>query len=110
MTTHFAWVAVAPAAEVPDGTVLGVEADGVALAVFNIDGVLHAYERWCPHRAGDLCGATIYEGAVVCPDHFWRFDLTTGECRTSASRPLDRYPVRVVDGTVEVSATPMTEQ
>jgi len=97
------WIAVADADAVPDGTVIGVAAGAVALAVFNVDGALHAFERWCPHRAGDLCGATIRDGAVVCPDHFWRFDLHSGECRTAASRPLDRYPVRVVDGRVEVA-------
>lgn len=107
MTTHFAWVAVGAAEDLPEGTVLGVEAGGVAMAVFNIDGFLRAYERWCPHRAGDLCGATISGGAVVCPDHFWRFDVATGECRTAASRPLDRYPVRVLDGAVEVCPSPI---
>lgn len=100
------WVRVAAAGDVPDGTVLGVDAGGVAMAVFNAGGTLAAVERWCPHRAGDLCGGTIVDGAVACPEHWWRFDLHTGECRTAASRPLDRYPVRVVDGTVEVGTIP----
>lgn len=104
--SHDQWVGVAEAADVPDGTVISAEAAGVALAVFNVDGVLYATERWCPHRAGDLTEATIVEGAVACAEHWWRFDLVTGECRTAASRPLDRYPVRIAGGRIEVLMSP----
>ncbi|WP_459969114.1 alpha/beta fold hydrolase [Nocardioides pyridinolyticus] len=60
----------------------------------------------CPHRDISLSGGTVRDGTLICPGHFWRFDLTDGR-RTD--RPTERatfYPTRIVDGWVEALLPP----
>jgi UDP-MurNAc hydroxylase len=46
-------------------------------------------ERWCPHRQADLTRfGEVDDGVLTCSLHHWQFDLTTGECLTSADRHL----------------------
>ncbi len=62
----------------------------------------------CPHRGGPLIEGRIRDGAIVCPWHWYAFDLLTGVCRTAAEADLVRHPVTVRDGRywVEVTARP----
>jgi pimeloyl-ACP methyl ester carboxylesterase/nitrite reductase/ring-hydroxylating ferredoxin subunit len=55
----------------------------------------------CPHRDVALSGGVIQDGLLVCPGHFWRFDLRTGERTDLPERGATLYPTRVVDGWVE---------
>lgn len=43
----------------------------------------------CPHRGMPLAGAPIENGARVCPGHGLAFDVTTGELRRRAKKPVD---------------------
>lgn len=55
----------------------------------------------CPHRDVALSGGIVSDGLLICPGHFWRFDLTTGERTDLPEQALTLYPTRVVDGWVE---------
>ncbi|HEX8519050.1 MAG TPA: alpha/beta fold hydrolase [Pseudonocardia sp.] len=62
----------------------------------------------CPHRDIALSGGVVRDGTLVCPGHFWRFDLRSGE-RTGggrADRAATVYPTRVADGWVEALLPP----
>lgn len=60
----------------------------------------------CPHRDVALSGGIVTGGTLVCPGHFWRFDVTTGE-RTDLPRlGATVYPTRVVDGWIEALLPP----
>jgi nitrite reductase (NADH) small subunit len=72
--------------------------DGHAYAVFEVDGETVVTDEACPHNGGPLSEGRVRDGAVVCPWHWYRFDLLTGECRTSARYALRRYPVVERDG------------
>ena len=49
----------------------------------------HVVQRRCPHRNADLEAFGEIDGdEFVCTLHGWRFDVETGECRTSAGHPL----------------------
>jgi nitrite reductase/ring-hydroxylating ferredoxin subunit len=61
----------------------------------------------CPHRDVALSGGIVKDGRLVCPGHFWRFDLTTGERTDLPDRGATIYPSRVVDGWVEVLLPPV---
>ena len=63
---------------------------------------VYAIDDRCPHRGGPLGAGTLENGEVVCPLHGWAFDLKTGACRSGPDRPVKTYPVRVVDGQVEI--------
>lgn len=55
----------------------------------------------CPHRDIALSGGIVRDGELVCPGHFWRFNLATGRRVDDAAVSLTTYPTRVVDGWVE---------
>ena len=61
----------------------------------------------CPHRDIALSGGIVKDTTLVCPGHFWRFDLRTGERTDSPDRGATVYPTRVVDGWVEAMLPPV---
>jgi NAD(P)H-dependent nitrite reductase small subunit len=96
------WVAVTAASELPPGTAACAPAGDGEVAVFNVDGELLAVEARCLHKGGALSDGHVSDGVVTCPLHWWRYDLRTGERLGAPDLRLSCYPVRVVDGRVEV--------
>jgi nitrite reductase/ring-hydroxylating ferredoxin subunit len=78
--------------------------------VFERDGALVVVDALCPHRRGPLIEGLIRDGAIVCPWHWYAYDLDTGRCRTSREYQLNTYPVVERDGAmfVELSVTKPT--
>ncbi len=74
----------------PDGRAV-VTLDGREIAVFHVDGAVHAFENACPHAGNPLVEGEIREGTLTCVYHLWRFDLTTGACMRGEA-PARRYP------------------
>lgn len=84
--------------EVAPGGVKRVEIEGCpALAVFNLDGVIHVTDDRCTHSQASLSEGSIEGDVVECPFHGGRFHIPTGEPR---SRPVKKrlrtYRVQVV--------------
>jgi nitrite reductase/ring-hydroxylating ferredoxin subunit len=72
-----------------------VDADGLALALYNVDGTFYATQNACSHRGGPL-GEGILNGChVICPWHYWKYDVTSGEQCESPQIKLSCYPVTV---------------
>ncbi len=65
------------------------------------DGRFTALLDRCPHRDIALSDGVVKDGVLVCPGHFWRFDLRTGARVDLPERGATVYPTRVVDGWVE---------
>ncbi|RZT87055.1 nitrite reductase (NADH) small subunit/p-cumate 2,3-dioxygenase ferredoxin subunit [Pseudonocardia sediminis] len=73
--------------------------DGRAFAVFEVDDGYRVTDALCPHNKGPLDQGWLRDGStVVCPWHWYRFDLDTGECDTSPQHVLGVHPVVDVDG------------
>jgi len=62
----------------------------------------HAVNDRCTHQAALLSGGRIRRGAVMCPLHGARFDMASGRCIGSAYADLRTFPVRVLQGAIEV--------
>lgn len=90
-----------------------IEHDGRRFAVFVVDDGAEApagyvvVDALCPHRQGRLADGLIRDGAIVCPSHWYRFDLATGECRTTPDYRLVRHPVVLRDGVVCAEIAPL---
>ena len=100
-----AWVEVGSVEELPPGEMKLVRAGAVEVGVYNIDGELLALEDRCSHDDGPLCEGDWdpEEGVVVCPRHGSHFDIRTGvPLSLPAFEPVEIYPVRVENGTIEV--------
>lgn len=55
----------------------------------------------CPHRDIRLSGGVVRDGELVCPGHFWRFDVRTGHRTDAVSGGVPLHESRIVDGWVQ---------
>jgi nitrite reductase/ring-hydroxylating ferredoxin subunit len=74
--------------------------------VGNAGGELFALDDTCLHRGGSLAGGHLDGTALICPQHWWRYDVRSGARLGQPQLRLPRYPVRVVDGEVRVTVPP----
>ena len=97
------WHSVAVSDALTECQVLPVVAGGVRLLLVRFGDAVYAIAERCSHADQDLtCGIVRY-GWIACPAHGARFDLETGEpLNPPASVAIATYPVRVVDGVIEV--------
>jgi nitrite reductase/ring-hydroxylating ferredoxin subunit len=105
------FIRVAGIDELQIGQISQVVAKGVKLLLANVDGNYHAAAKKCPHMGANLCKGKLEEGAVVCPLHKAKFDLTTGKVmrdpkllfiKMKAKRDLTIYPVKIEGGDIFV--------
>jgi 3-phenylpropionate/trans-cinnamate dioxygenase ferredoxin component len=98
------FVGVARESDVPVGEVRVVDANGKSLALGHCaDGTWGAIDNVCTHDGGVLGEGELDECQVECPRHGARFDLVTGQVTSlPAVFPVNAYPVRVVDGEVQI--------
>ena len=90
----------------PPGARMTVTAGKREIALFNIDGRLHAIEGACPHQGGPMVEGWTADGCVTCPWHAWTFDLETGKMTLGDYAMIDVFDVRVERGIVYVSSVP----
>jgi nitrite reductase/ring-hydroxylating ferredoxin subunit len=91
-------VTVADLGEVPAGGALRVFAGIFDIALFNVDGSIHAIDNRCPHRAGPLVNGRVLGKVVTCPLHAWKFHLETGDSVDHPGARVRTHPVRISGG------------
>jgi 3-phenylpropionate/trans-cinnamate dioxygenase ferredoxin subunit len=99
-------ITVCPAAELGEGEMRLVEADGLKIGVFRCaDGELFAIEDRCSHDDGPLAEGEFDVGTctVECPRHGSLFDIRSGRPKTlPAYQPVETFEVREEDGEVKL--------
>lgn len=88
--------------DIPPGTSRAVRAGAADVAIFNMDGALHAMENSCLHAGASLAGGTLCGNVVSCPAHGWRYNVTTGALIVAPAMRVRTFPVEVNDGKVMV--------
>ena len=97
------FVEVAKKSEIPDNSVIAVEAGGKRLALINLNGEIYAIDDDCPHEGGPLSEGEIHGDEIACPWHTSHFNIKTGRVMMDpATEDVVTYRVRVVDDAVEV--------
>jgi nitrite reductase/ring-hydroxylating ferredoxin subunit len=97
------FTAVGPASQLVDGDLKGFEVSGIKIAVANVRGIMYAFDDACTHQQCPLAKGELEDTTVTCPCHGSQFDVTTGAVlRGPAQDPVDSYPVRVEDDTIEI--------
>lgn len=77
--------------------------DEPVLVIHAKDGTVHALHNICSHAYARLDEGRLRGTRVICPLHGASFDVRTGAVLGApATVPLKSYPVRVVDGRIEV--------
>ena len=74
------------------------------IAIFRTatDGVF-ALNDECPHKGGPLSQGIVFGESVACPLHNWCIDLKSGSAAAPDEGCVERFPVAVVDGLVELT-------
>ena len=92
---------VAAASDVPVGSGIAVDKDGVQAVVAQpTEGTFTAYSPVCPHQG---CSVNPGKKQFVCPCHSSVFDMATGNVTGGpATTGLTPYPVKVQGGRVVV--------
>ena len=85
-------------ADLPSGSKKIVEVHGYEIALFHWDQRIFATTNICPHNGGSLGAGLLEEGTIVCPLHFWKFDLMTGKSLNQPAYRLEIYKVEVGGG------------
>ena len=88
---------VGKAADIKSGELAAFLANGVRVAVANVDGRYYAVDELCTHEQCSLVEDGTLDGTVLtCGCHGAQFDVTTGEVLAPpAFEPLAVYPVHV---------------
>ncbi len=98
-----AWRRVAALAELADDAPLAVMLGETPIALYRVDGTIHAIDDVCPHEFALLSQGFVEGGAIECPLHQACFDIATGRCLSGpATVDLRRYEVKVDGGEVFV--------
>ncbi len=79
-----------------------VDVDGREVALFLVDGRVHAFENACPHEGNPLVEGEVLGSVLACAFHAWRFDLETGAC-LAGDHAAKRYPAELSDEAIWIA-------
>lgn len=97
------WVTVAGVAEVTEGQLHRVEANGVPILLTRSQGQVYAIGDTCSHLGCSLAEGELQQDMVVCPCHGSGFRITDGQVlQGPASIRQPRFSVRVQGERLEV--------
>ena len=95
---------VARLADLPDGTMRGVELDGAGILLVRRGEDVHAFQGTCPHAGAPLAEGVLVGDRVICPWHKAAFCVTSGACLDPpAVDDLKRLPVGIRNGEILVA-------
>lgn len=96
-------VALCKTEEVEPDTPIQVTLDGMAYAVFNLDGHYHVTQDLCTHGPGSLSEGFVIDNEIECPFHQGRFHIPTGQpTYAPCTEALRVWPVQVIGGTIYI--------
>lgn len=100
------WTPVFPLDTLPVGAARVHKAGRVQVAVFRLeDGGVAAVDNRCPHEGYPLQQGHLRGTTLTCAWHNFKFNVCTGSC-LMGDETLATWPVRVVDGMVELDLSP----
>ena len=89
--------------ELPATGSKAVQCNGQSILICRDGDTFYAIENRCSHQFSPLEGGRIRAHHIACPKHGLRFDLRTGKPRGElTSKSIQVYPVRIVEGRIEI--------
>jgi 3-phenylpropionate/trans-cinnamate dioxygenase ferredoxin component len=100
---QFTFYRIGPAAEVSNGERIFFDIGNFPIMLLNVGGQFYAIGDVCTHDDGPLGDGDLDGYEIICPRHGAHFDVRTGQAtRRPAFAPTPWYPVRLVEGFLEV--------
>ncbi len=98
------WHRIVALEEVPQGRMHAVEIGGRDLVICHSRDGWFALDNVCTHAYARMHEGRLRGCRIICPLHGASFDIRDGTVLGApATAPLSTYPLRIVDGHVEVA-------
>lgn len=97
------YVAVTPADAIDEKDFSCFQIDGMSIVICRLNDTYYALKNECSHALATFEDGCMRGYRLICPRHSGAFDVRDGSpCAAPAKRPIRTFPVRVVNGVVEV--------
>jgi nitrite reductase/ring-hydroxylating ferredoxin subunit len=105
--TEAVFVPVLSLTEIPQGSMQTRVLEGREIVICHTREGVFALDNICTHAHARMCEGRLRATRLVCPLHGASFDIRDGRVLgPPAVLPLATFPVRVVNGTIEISLGP----
>jgi len=105
--TEDVFVPVLSLAELPQGRMQTRVMDGREIVICHTREGVFALDNICTHAHARMCEGRLRNTRLICPLHGASFDVRDGRVLgPPAVVPLPSYPVRIVNGTIEIALGP----
>ena len=94
------FVKVLKTSDLPSGGKKIIEINGLEIALFNILNQVYAISNICPHNGGSLGEGMLFGQTLLCPLHFWKFNVVTGKSSNQPAFRVETYPVKIEEETI----------
>jgi sulfoxide reductase heme-binding subunit YedZ len=102
------WLDAGDPDDIPDGRAVIIAPQGKErIAVFRDGDKIAALSSVCRHQNGPLGEGHVRDGCVVCPWHGWEYRLEDGRAPAPFTEKIATYPVRLIEGRIQVRAEPL---
>ncbi len=96
------WHRVAKSSDLTEGMTHEVVIWHEVIAIARYQNAVFAIEGMCAHQGGPLGQGTVADGCIRCPWHGWQYLLHNGNNAMTCQPMLRTYPIREVDGWIEI--------
>jgi 3-phenylpropionate/trans-cinnamate dioxygenase ferredoxin subunit len=101
--TEYHFYKIAPTEDLASGERMLFELEGNPIVLFRLGEAYYATGDVCTHDSGPISEGEIIDDEIICPRHGARFNLKTGKVLSfPAVEDIPVYPVRILDGFIEV--------
>ena len=97
------WIDVIAVDAVPVADVTAVTVNGHDIAIYEVEGEIHATANVCTHGAARMSDGFLEGREIECPLHQGKFDVCTGKALCAPlTEDIRVYPVRIENQRVMV--------
>ncbi len=99
----FEWIDIGQLTDIAPRGARCVQTPRGKVGVFRTaDDQVFALDNRCPHRGDPLSEGIVHGHSVTCPLHNWDIALDTGQAQGADEGQTRRWPVRVVEGRIQL--------
>ena len=96
------WQAVCDVGDVGNPMPVLVDVQGRGILICREGDRFFAVDEICPHENKSMKFGVVFDGAITCPHHQYRFKLDDGRCNRRRCAPVQTYPCKVAGDRVWV--------
>ncbi len=100
MSSQFVWAIRSD--DLKENTIKTVTVVGRNILLIKREGNVYAVASRCPHMGCDLSKGQLKDNILICPCHFWSFDITNGEYQSNKAIKLLTFDCKIENGDVYV--------